>query len=41
MNETDCSHPAWTHIGMERYCAICGIDRDDLPESGRCNERKP
>lgn len=27
----ECSHPAWTHIGSERYCASCGVDQDDLP----------
>ena len=26
-----CSHLAWVHIGSDRYCAACGIDRDDLP----------
>jgi hypothetical protein len=30
---TGCSHPAWVHIGTERYCASCGVDRDDLPET--------
>lgn len=30
MTTSECSHPAWVHIGMERYCAVCGMDRDDL-----------
>lgn len=25
-----CSHPGWLHIGIERYCAACGVDRDEL-----------
>ena len=31
--DAPCSHPGWVHIGSERYCAACGVDRDDLPES--------
>jgi hypothetical protein len=29
--DAECSHPGWVHIGTERYCAACGVDRDDLP----------
>lgn len=28
--ECPCTHSAWIHIGSERYCASCGIDRDEL-----------
>lgn len=38
---TECSHPAWIHIGMERYCASCGIDRDDLTADDDQSEEAP